>query len=102
MRGDGKTTRQIQDAPRDAIFVWCNANLAYPRRLALLLGRTDLRIETPIFFSTERWRGLSKDVVLDHAFDPSTLSPSACEQFFEAMQYLSMRASADRVGHIRA
>ncbi len=65
-RGDGATTKQIQQAPPGAIFVWCNGHVDYPQELAKRLGRSDLRIEGPSFFE-DRWQGLRKPVVVDHA-----------------------------------
>ena len=42
--GTGRTTRQIQDAPQGATFIWCNRHLDYVPRLARHLGRSDLKI----------------------------------------------------------
>jgi hypothetical protein len=71
MRGSGRTTKQMKDAPQGAVFVWCNASLNYPRNLAMQLGRTDLRIFGPSVFDEEayRLRGLELPaIVLDHAY----------------------------------
>jgi hypothetical protein len=40
----GRTTKQMQQAPENAVFVWCNSRLAYPEMLARALGRDDLAI----------------------------------------------------------
>lgn len=65
-RGSGRTTRQMQEAPRNAIFVWCNNHTLYPQQLARQLGRTDLRIVGPSWLD-HGWAGLWQPVVADHA-----------------------------------
>jgi hypothetical protein len=40
----GETTKQMQNAPEGAYFVWYNDELAYPIKLATFLGREDLII----------------------------------------------------------
>lgn len=47
-RQTGRTMRQMKDAPRGAVFVWCNAHLSYPRRLAKAIGRDDLLVVVPL------------------------------------------------------
>ena len=86
-RCDGTTTKQMTEAPRDAIFVWCNGHLDYPRRLAQHLGRKDLRIEGPTFFEN-RWRGLRRPVVVDHAA-ARMMTRQQREGWNECMDYLS-------------
>jgi hypothetical protein len=67
-RGDGQTTRQMQASPQDAVFVWCNDILDYPRRLARKVGRTDLQIVGPNWLDDEKWRGLElTGLIIDHA-----------------------------------
>lgn len=48
--------------------MWCNGLLSYPRDLAKLLGRDDLRIEGPSWLN---WRNIvarrDLKVVLDHS-----------------------------------
>lgn len=63
-----RLTRQIQNAPRDAIYI-CPTSAArtYTKHLAADLERSDLRIETPDFFDRQGWRGLRRSVVVDHA-----------------------------------
>lgn len=68
MRGDGATTRQMQGAAKNALFVWVNSHFSYPRELAEKLGRDDLRIVSPSFFDNDRWRGqVFTEIVIDHA-----------------------------------
>ena len=66
-RGTGETTRQMEAAPKGAVFVWCNGNADYPRLLARKIGRDDLQIQSPRWLE-ERWRGITlTGVVVDHA-----------------------------------
>ena len=63
----GTTTRQMQRAPLSAVYVWPNANLGYPTRLAQTLDRTDLVIKPPGWLIERNVRGLGVSVVIDHA-----------------------------------
>lgn len=67
-RRTGRTTRQMQEAPMGAVFVWCNDALTYPRLLAQRLCRGDLRIIGPSQLN-ERLRGYHTVVIIDHAAD---------------------------------
>lgn len=68
-RQSGRTSKQMIEAPKDAVFIWCNTHLEYPKELAKKLKRTDLRIEDPSFLH-DRWRGLKMTgIVADHALD---------------------------------
>jgi len=66
-RGTGKTTDQIREAPKGAIFVWCNDYTGYVRDIAKSLGRDDLKI---IGLSQakngEYFLGRSNPIVYDH------------------------------------
>ena len=67
VRGNGETTRQMEAAPKGAVFVWCNAKTDYAVLLARKIGREDLQIQTPEWFE-DRWRGIElTGVVVDHA-----------------------------------
>ena len=70
MRGSGMTTEQMKNAPQNAVFVWCNNVLHYPKSLARDLGRDDLEIVPPHWLDDgERARGRRDlDVVYDHSF----------------------------------
>lgn len=46
-RGTGETTRQIQSAPENALYVWTTCDFRYPRKLAHHLGRDDLTFYPP-------------------------------------------------------
>jgi hypothetical protein len=69
LHGTGRTTRQMLSAPKDSVYVWCNGQLNYPKRIAGEYGREDLEIVSPSFL---RWshrvqgRELS-GLVIDHA-----------------------------------
>ena len=67
-RGTGRTTRQMIAAPKDAIYVWVNGNLAYPRGVAERAARKDLKIVSPGWITNQFWRGLElTGIVIDHA-----------------------------------
>jgi len=71
LRGTGRTTKQMQDAPKGAIYIWVNQHLAWPRDLARKLGREDLQIVSPLYvddFHKLAGRTLT-GIVLDHATD---------------------------------
>lgn len=72
-RGTGETTRQMKAAPNDAVFIWCNGALSYPKHLANQLGRNDLKIVGPEWLTSDRWRGLElTGIVVDHALTMSS------------------------------
>ena len=60
------TMQAMQSAPRDAVYVWCNAHSSYAKALARALGRSDLRIETPGWLEY-RYEGVRVPIVIDHA-----------------------------------
>jgi hypothetical protein len=65
-RGSGRTTKQMHEAPKNSVFVWANADLHYPKKLAEKLGRTDLKIVGPNWL-LNGWRGVQlSGLVIDH------------------------------------
>ena len=67
-RGTGETTRQMQAAPRNAVFIWCAGHTGYPQMLARKIGREDLKIVTPDWLTSDKWRGLElTGLIVDHA-----------------------------------
>ncbi len=69
-RGSGRTTKQMIDAPWNAIFVWCNEFwIDGAKKLAKKAGRDDLEIIRPSALEDrERFRGREiSGVVVDHA-----------------------------------
>lgn len=70
-RGTGRTTRQMKEAPKGALFIWCTSNdTLYPRALARDLDREDLVIiRLPRFASEiDQHRGRRYPaVIVDHA-----------------------------------
>ena len=84
MRQDRRTTKQLIDAPRNAVFVWCNGNVSYPQDLARSLGRTDLRIVTPMWVGRGGWQEMDlrpEQLVLDHAYAPTTPEAFSLDSF---------------------
>lgn len=67
-RQSGRTTREMQAAPKGAVFVWVSHHIDYPRDLAHKLGRYDLKIVGPEWLTDRRWMGLElSGIQLDHA-----------------------------------
>ena len=91
-RGSGRTTRQMQDAPGGALFVWCNAHLSYPTRLVRVLGRDDLRVVCPYWLELEDWQGCRYSVVVDHAAD---LTPRQRDAVSQIDQWAAIVYGAD-------
>lgn len=65
IRGSGRTTKQIKDAPKDSFYVWCNQYLRYPKELCTLLGRDDITVISQGQLKY-KLRGTRNFVVLDH------------------------------------
>ena len=73
-RGSGATTKQMQEAPQGAVFIWVNGHFDYPRALANRLNRDDLKIVSPSWLETGQCRGIRcVAVILDHAATPTNL-----------------------------
>ena len=67
-RQTGRTTQQIADAPRGAVFVWCNSAIEYPRALAKKLGRDDVVVRPMSWLAPQNTDGHTfAAVVIDHA-----------------------------------
>lgn len=67
-RGSGRTTRQILNAPRGAVYVvWSTKEFDYTRRLMARLHRNDMTLVSFDWIRHhERWRGDRRHVVVDH------------------------------------
>ncbi len=85
-RQTGVTTKQMQDAPQGAIYVWLNSQLNYPRKLAEHLGRRDLVIVPAacVNLGTVVGRRERVSMVADHA-------TRWTDGMFDAEKYLSQR-----------
>lgn len=70
-RQSGRTTAQIQAAPRGAYYIVPNLNVwNHCRKLSFQLERSDLTMfTTDAFFSRNVWRGVRLQVVIHHACD---------------------------------
>jgi hypothetical protein len=67
-RGTGRTSAQMRNAPRDAVFVWSNERLDYPRAIARVheVNREDLQIVAPSWLE-RGWLGRRlTGIVIDH------------------------------------
>ena len=67
-RGTGRTTKQMKEAPQNAVFIWGTpGSIGYAVDLARRIGREDLQIKTPVWLK-DNWQGLKlSGVVVDHA-----------------------------------
>jgi hypothetical protein len=82
-RGSGRTTKQMQEAPQNSVFVWVHHDLHYPKKLAEKIGRNDLKIVSPNWL-LNGWRGVQlSGLVIDHFAHTS---------FTEEMKELSKQA----------
>lgn len=69
-RGTGITTKQMQDAPKGSVFIWCNQHTRYPKTIARTLGREDLKIYGPGILEHDAIRLRGQEVpaiIVDHA-----------------------------------
>ncbi len=68
MRQSGRTTEQMREAPKDAMYVWGSGSpRRYATELARSIGRRDLRIVSPDWLIGDQWLGTVRAVVVDHA-----------------------------------
>lgn len=66
-RQTGRTTKQMLAAPQNAVYVWCNDWMKYPHKLAMSIGRGDLRVVGKRWLQSHSWRGLQfSGLVVDH------------------------------------
>lgn len=69
----GHTTQQMKDAPKGAVFVWCNSRIDYPLNLAKTLGRDDLVVRPLSWLEPRNVMGRNfPGVILDHAAQPGS------------------------------
>jgi len=67
IRQTGRTTRQLQEAPKGSIFIWINWSIWYPRAIARELGREDIEMVGREWIKSDRWRGRTfSGVIVDH------------------------------------
>lgn len=83
LRQSGITTLQMLNAPKDAVYVWVNSKLLYPKHLARHLGRDDLVICTRGLLTAENVV-LSKTYwVIDHALEEQRFTSSQIDALVE-------------------
>jgi hypothetical protein len=78
-RQQGFTTKQMQEAPIGAFFVWCNGHVDYAKGLARKLGRPDLEVVPSAWLHERRVMGLLLPVVVDHAYQHDAATRCAME-----------------------
>lgn len=67
-RGTGRTTKQIEQAPPNAYFVWCCGDTYYAKMLCRKLGRSDITCIAPQALDNMAWAlSRAKPMVADHA-----------------------------------
>ena len=67
-RDSGRTTRQMREAPRNAVYVWHHEILAYPRGIEREINRNDLTIVGPSWLDGHALQGrINYGIVVDHA-----------------------------------
>ena len=78
MRRTGKTTQQILDSPKGAVFICLNhAHLQCVKKLCAELGRDDLMLKTMIWLDIRAYQGCTfTGITLDHACWDSHLCTS--------------------------
>lgn len=84
-RQTGRTTQQMADAPKGAVFVWCNSRTSYPHDLAKKLDRQDLVVRPLSWLAPRNVMGRDfPGVIVDHAAHPDN-------EAHEALYYLRAR-----------
>lgn len=68
-RGTGRSTRQLESLPQDAVYICPNhSTIRYYRGLCGRLGRNDIELVSPQWLTSDKWRGrVFSDIQLDHA-----------------------------------
>lgn len=93
-RGSGRTKTAMMNAPKGAIYLWCNEILDYPIRLAKSIGREDLIIFRPSKIESMP-RLPVKALVVDHAcYEPGMLSHRQHDYLDALRRALAERESA--------
>ena len=83
LRGTGITTRQMKNAPQNAVFVWVNSRLDYPKSLAREIGRNDLEIVSPQWLEGHGYFGRTLNgLIIDHATE---LEPRQIDGYYEVI-----------------
>lgn len=65
IRGTGRTTEQIRNAPLGAVFV-CATDVEYVRDIAEKLGRDDLMLIRKTHPGDSRLKGRNVPIIFDH------------------------------------
>jgi hypothetical protein len=68
MRGSGRTTRQMNEAPENAWYVIRDMRMfTYVRQLMKTLERQDLQVQTPEQIRPDKLMGFEGEIIIDHA-----------------------------------
>lgn len=79
-RGTGRTTRQMQAAPPDSVYIWNSAYCKAAHDIALKAGREDLTILPYTWLDQAgRAREVNKYITVDHAVRLTALQQAAVD-----------------------
>lgn len=94
-RQTGITTRQMQNAPRGALYIWPNNQFGYPRALAASIDRQDLEIVSVGSLRVESIKGKRiQGFVIDHAV---RFFPLSRLEICEALKIATLHAPVEVV-----
>jgi hypothetical protein len=96
MTESSRTSKQLIDAPLNAVFIWPTNNIRYPVELAKHLGREDIQIERKSWLGGYTFYGLMlTGIILDHSIRLIDLSLRERDGLNVA-RYRVMRTNAKR------
>lgn len=99
IRSTGKTTEQLQDAPKGAIFVWCNDNVMYAQDLRAHLKRNDITIMPLRWLDRCECAG-NRVVIVDHAAKLSERQYQTIKEYrYQYMPFVGLSAPKTRCLH---
>ena len=86
----GLSTRQMLDAPKDAVFICPSVRaIDYFRLMARTINRIDLKMVSPYWLEKDGWMGLDlSGIIVDHAV---ILSPSQADSLRWAQTRINFR-----------
>lgn len=69
-RGTGRTTRQLNALKKNGVYLWCNSQVDYPRRLAAKMCRSDITVlPRSALGCADKYHGVQwSEFDVDHAF----------------------------------
>ncbi len=90
----GITSKQMKNAPRNAIFVWPNILLDYPQKLARSLNRQDLQVVSVQWLCNRKFKDREFPcIILDHT---CRLSKTDWSHYWDAIQQCRQKRRLQR------